>query len=94
MSTKLYRTTYIDQDNRRAVSDDKIRCIRCYKEIKNTSASRSVHLVDGGPFALHPDDEAIYAMTGNKAGDMGYFDIGLDCAKRIGIEFTRGDKSL
>lgn len=78
------RTKFIDPDNRRAAKTDRF-CVRCNKDIKPSSPARSVHLVNGGLDILHPEDEAIYTSD---AGDCGAFLVGMDCANRIGLEWT------
>jgi len=44
-----------------------------------------VHLIDGGLSFLHPKDEALYTSD---EGDMLWFFIGPDCAKKLGLEWT------
>lgn len=86
--TAKYRTAYIDCDNRRDPKTDKF-CVRCNRDLEPSQDHGLVHLVDGGPFALHPEDEEIYSKSGNDRSDLGMFFIGLDCAKKIGLEFVR-----
>ncbi len=84
-----YRTAYVDPDYRR---DPKTKhfCARCQKDIKPGSKYRIVHLVDGGINALHPDDESVFAATpGTAAGDCGAFPVGMDCARIIGLAYSR-----
>lgn len=82
-----YRTKFIDPDTRRQPKTDRF-CVRCQKDIKPQSPTRAVHLVDGGPYALYPDDERVYAITGNTGSDLGMHLLGMDCAKTIGTEWT------
>jgi len=82
------RTKYIDPDYRRDPKTDHF-CCRCQKDIKPGSPFRMVHCVDGGMSALHPDDEANYVTD---AGDMGCFPIGMDCARKIGLEWSHPAK--
>lgn len=84
-----YRTIDIDQNcNAPQPKTDRF-CVRCQKDIKPNSPARMVHLVNGGPFALHPDDERKFAAIGNSAGDLGSWLVGMDCAKQIGMEWTK-----
>lgn len=78
-----YRTAYLDQDNRRWPKGRY--CVACNKTLRAGRAYRRVHLVNGGPFVLHPEDEALYVAD---AGDMGSFPIGDDCARKLGLEWT------
>lgn len=83
-----YRVKDIDQNcNAPQPKTDRF-CVRCQRDIKPKSPARMVHLVDGGPFALHPDDEPIYETTGDKAGDLGAWLLGIDCARIIGMEWS------
>lgn len=81
---KNYRTKFLDFDARRDPKTDHW-CCRCQKDIKPGQAHRMVHLVDGGAFVLHPDDEAIYTPD---AGDCGGHPIGSDCARKLGLEWS------
>jgi hypothetical protein len=76
------RTKCIDPDYRKDPKTDHF-CCRCQKDIRG--AHRFVHLVNGGPFALHPEDESKYIAD---SGDLGSFPIGPDCARKIGVEWT------
>jgi hypothetical protein len=60
-------------------------CLRCYKPLKDGQPRRWVHLIDGGENILHPDDEALYLSD---AGDMYWHEVGADCARTIGLEWT------
>lgn len=51
---------------------------------------RTVHLVDGGAFVLHPDDEAAYVPDRE---DRGFYAIGMDCARVLGIDWTHSPTS-
>jgi hypothetical protein len=88
-----FRTKFIDPDYRRDPKTERF-CVRCQKDLKPGQPFRVIHLVDGGPFALHRDDEAAYqaqsaaAPGGQDAGELGCFPVGMDCARKIGLEFT------
>jgi hypothetical protein len=90
--TKDLRTKFINGDYRRDPKTDFF-CCACQKDMDPTKPCYSVHLVDGGPFALHPDDEAAYqahsvmCKGGQDPGELGCFPIGTDCAKRLGLEW-------
>lgn len=58
---------------------------RCQKDLKPDQPKRWIHLVGGGNQILHPDSEADYQSN---SGDCGCFPVGMDCARRIGIEWT------
>jgi hypothetical protein len=60
-------------------------CWRCQKDLKPDQPRRWIHLVDGGSQFLHPESEVVYVTDG---GDCGWFPVGMDCAKRIGLEWT------
>lgn len=80
---KPYRTQFIDynprlQDkNRKRYGDaPEGACIICGAPTKKQLA---LHCVDGGPFALHPEDEERYTPDG---GDLGIQYIGPDCLRK------------
>ena len=62
-------------------------CVRCQKDLKPGTPRRYVHLIGagGGGWFLHPDDESKYVPDD---GDGGFIAIGMDCVKRVGIEWT------
>jgi len=49
-----------------------------------------VHLVDGGGYVLHPEDEERYAEENDDGGasDLLWFPIGTDCARKLGLAWT------
>ena len=79
-----YRTKFIDYDANYSRAKTDFICIACQHDL-NPKRARFVHCVNGGPFALHPDDESKYVPD---RGDMGCFPIGPDCAKKLGLEWT------
>lgn len=83
-----YRTKFLDFDARREPKTDHY-CARCQKDI--CGSYRCIHLVDGGAFILHPEDEAVYAATGKAGGsdDCGAHFLGSDCARKLGLEWSR-----
>ena len=86
-----WRTKFIDPDYRLDPKTDCF-CGRCQKDLKPGQPRRYIHLVDGGPFALHRDDEAAYQAAaeanGQDPGELGCFPVGMDCARKIGMEYT------
>lgn len=86
-----YRTTDLDGDFRRDPKSDHF-CARCQKDLKAGQRYRVVHLVWGGHNVLHPGDEARYqataAVNGQHPGELGCFPVGMDCARKIGLEWT------
>lgn len=83
-----YRTTPLDGDFRRDPKTDCF-CARCQKDLKQDQPRRWVHIVDGGGAVLHPEDEAIFAASPEaQPGDLYWFPVGMDCARKIGLEFT------
>lgn len=77
-------TKYLDQNNRRDPKTD-FYCVACHKDMKPGQPHRMVHLINGGPFVLHPDYEESYIPDN---GDLGFFYIGGDCAKKLGLDWT------
>lgn len=77
------RTKFIDGDYRRDPKTDFF-CCACQKDMDRAKPCYSVHLIDGGAFALHRDDESKYVPDG---GELGCHPIGTDCAKRLGLEW-------
>lgn len=58
-------------------------CVHCGRKLNPTRAW-TVHPINGGGVLLHPDDEAKYVPDG---GDMGCWDLGPECAKKVPIEY-------
>lgn len=82
---KNYRTVFLDFDARPNPKTD-FYCIRCQKDMKPGAAHRMVRLVDGGFMVLHPEDDSMFPADGD---DYGLHRIGMDCAKTLGLEWTR-----
>lgn len=88
VTAKAYRVEWIGIDAyhpNRQPKTERYCCI-CQRDIKPGAKAREVHLVDGGMWALHPDDEALYTDDG---GDLGMHLLGLDCAKKLGSDWSR-----
>ena len=60
-------------------------CWRCQKDLKPEQSVRWIHLINGGTDILHPESESEYVPDN---GDMAMFPVGMDCAKKIGLEWT------
>ncbi len=89
----------MDADFRKDPKTDKW-CCMCQRDLAaDNSKVRKVHLVHGGMFILHPDDESRFSAGCNlkfedgsvepDQGDMGIFNIGPECVRKIGAEWTR-----
>ena len=71
------RQVFLDYDARPRPKTDRS-CVRCQRDIKPGQPARIVRVLDA--MVLHPDD----------AGAVGEdFLIGLNCAKKLGLEFSR-----
>lgn len=79
------RTAQLDADHRREPKGTEW-CARCYKTLKEGQPRRYVTIQDWS-FAtvIHPDDCAGYDWDHAP----GMFPVGMDCAKKIGMEFTK-----
>ena len=60
-------------------------CVLCKKTMKEGAIARYIHIINGGDDVLHPGDEAAYIPD---EGDVGLHEIGNECAKKIGLEWT------
>jgi hypothetical protein len=84
MSDKPYRTIELDYDARRRPKTDRS-CVRCQRDIKPSAPVRGIHVIEGGISILHPADESKYIPDN---GDCGFFILGMDCARIVGMEWT------
>lgn len=77
------RLKFVDYDARR---DPKTKrwCCRCQKDLKDTQPHRNVYL-DGQMCAVHPDD---LRHRGIQPDDFGWNLLGMDCAKKLGLEWS------
>lgn len=87
-AVKPWREKYLDINTRREPHTDHF-CVACQKDMDPAKPYRSVHVVGGGAFVLHPADEGKYVPDN---GDMGWFPIGPDCARKLGLEWTTEPK--
>jgi hypothetical protein len=99
------RAKWVDPDFRKEPKTENY-CARCQKDIKVDQPYRLVHLLDGGFYILHPEDEAAFqagaevraehdgAVLVNdvrvgERGDLGEAKFGMDCARKLGLEWSR-----
>ncbi len=78
------RKIYLDADFRRESKTERY-CCMCQKDIRPDQPVRHVHIIDGGMWVLHPQDEGIYRPDG---GDCGSHLIGPNCARKLGMEWS------
>lgn len=79
-----WREAIFDYDARRRPRTKRC-CTKCQRDILEGSPVRWIHIVSGGATVLHPEDEQRYQSDG---GDMGFFEVGMECARIIGLEWT------
>lgn len=72
-----------EYDRRSNIQGNDNPCVFCGRKV-NPTRGFSVHMVHGGQYALHRDDETAYVSDG---GDMGWWAIGSECAKRVPAEY-------
>ena len=77
------RAVFLDHDARREPKTDRF-CIKCQKDIKQDQPARVVMLRVSDMYVLHPDDAT---------DDCERYLVGLDCAKKIGLEFSRPENT-
>lgn len=77
------RTTDCDYESRRWPKTDRS-CVLCQKDLKGPP-KRRIHIIAGGGQILHPEDESEYVPD---SGDMGSHEIGNECARKLGLEWT------
>lgn len=68
-------------------------CYLCGKKLKGRNDFQ-IHVVDGGGVVLHRDDEALYEQEGDPSADLGGWNIGPDCAKKIDSDFVTKAKEV
>ena len=73
------RTLFLDYDARRSPKTDRY-CALCQRDIKVAQAARVVLLRVDDMHVLHPED-----TTGEGTVAL----LGMDCAQRIGLEWSR-----
>lgn len=81
MTTRVH---YTDPDFRRRPKT-RLFCYQCQKDLKPDSAYRMIFIVESMS-ALHPDDVAGHVMGKD---DLGWLPIGSDCARRLGLEWSK-----
>lgn len=73
------RTTFLDYDARREPKTVRY-CCKCQKDILPNQVARVVMLRLSDMHVVHPDDAT---------GECELHLVGLDCAKKIGLEFSK-----
>lgn len=75
------RTRFIDYDARPRPKTNHF-CVACQRDFKKGQAHRRVLCVSGEPFAIHPEDTHLVT------GETEWHEIGMDCARKLGLEWT------
>jgi hypothetical protein len=79
---KPARLQFIDYDARPQPKTNRF-CCKCQKDLKPGQPHRYAH-VDDQMCAVHPDD---ILERGADASDYGWLLLGMDCAKKVGLEW-------
>lgn len=79
-----YKTKFLDYDARPRPKSKRF-CVKCQKDIKAGKLGRLVYLIGMGELVLHPSELGTRQALKT---DYGYFLIGLDCAKQLGLEWS------
>lgn len=83
---------YTDPDFRRTPKTD-LYCGICQRDIK-TKNYREAFLIESGFVAVHPDQVLLISEEEQKKTEVwGWTPVGNDCAKRIGLDFTRHNQT-
>jgi hypothetical protein len=69
-------------------------CPLCGKNLKDNEKRRFIHIGHGGDRILRADlpvteSGAAILSTGPDTGDMGWFEVGSSCAKKLGAEYSK-----
>jgi len=80
---KKVRKTFLDPDYRKDPKTD-FYCVRCQKDIKPGMRFKMVYKLKNEPLIIHPEDAKLCNGI-----DIEWVQIGLDCAKKVGLEFTQ-----
>lgn len=89
----LRTQNYLDSnpDFRRKPKTD-VYCWRCQKDLAPNQPKRWVVFTADGSAIIHPDDlpdaSTAYGDEWHVNNTMGAFPVGMDCAKKIGMEWT------
>jgi hypothetical protein len=84
------RTKFLDYDAQRTPKTP-FSCVMCQRDLDPQDRKvHWVHLVDD-VLVLHPADESHYTPD---VQDRGMFPIGPDCAKKLGVEWTRASSEV
>ena len=80
------RSKFIDFDARRNPKTS-FWCVCCQRDLRGRQKPRFV-FVDERMEAVHPED---LSARGRLNGDIGWQLLGLDCARRLGLEWSLSD---
>lgn len=64
-------------------------CAYCQRDLKPDQPRRWVHVVHGGGAILHPEDPLWGSPIPDDAGDLLCHPVGMVCARKIGLEWTK-----
>lgn len=84
------RTAKLNADNRRDADGVDVFCCRCHKPLLSGQPRRWVRPTDW-TFAevMHADDVTPEIIEATERGEYpGMFPVGMNCARKIGMEFT------
>lgn len=80
------RTKFIDFDARREPKTDRW-CVCCQKDLKPDAPVRKVYVGESMQ-AIHPADLKAYLDAPPSSIDIGPHLIGMNCARKLGLEWT------
>lgn len=85
-----FKTKYLDPDYRKTPKTDFF-CCACQRDLNPSRPCRQVYLVGNGLDVLHPSEWATYDPATDSTGHdlRGKYPIGNDCARKLGLEWTR-----
>jgi hypothetical protein len=81
-----YRTKPLPAIKTKLIPSDGNFCYICGKKIKSKRYYQ-IHVVDGGGYVLHNQDEEIYSKEGDPRADLGGWNVGSDCARKLGNDY-------
>lgn len=70
-------------------------CVLCGRPMKPNEKRRYIHIGEGGKSILradllHDEKTDTYTVNGKvDMGDMGWFEVGATCAKKLGLEYSK-----
>ena len=89
MNSHPFRSLWLDPDFTRNPKTSLFCCV-CQRDIKG-DARFFARVVDGGFFAVHPEDEGL--VPDDYPEDFGTLPVGPECARRIGREWLKESSS-